>query len=306
MSSLPGTRRYGWKGSVMSKSLRIGGGLGILLFAFLFYICAPTKVMAQSTSAGSVAGLVTDTSGGSVIGATITITDKTTNTPRTTTSNENGRYNFANIAPGVYQINANKTGFRVAKVNEIQVTVGNVLTVDFKLEIGSIAETVEVTTTGVELQTSNSTLGTTLSGDTLLMLPNIGHDISHLLVAQPGVSPDGYSAGANYDQNMYQLDGGNNSNDMDGSMSIYTPTNGSATPNITGGVPSGVVPTPAESIEEFRVSTANQTADFNGANGAQVQLVTKRGTNQWHGAVYEYYLGSNFGEIGRASCRERV
>ena len=251
--------------------------------------------MAQSTSAGSVAGLVTDTSGGSVIGATITITDKTTNTPRTTTSNENGRYNFANIAPGVYQINANKTGFRVAKVNEIQVTVGNVLTVDFKLEIGSIAETVEVTTTGVELQTSNSTLGTTLSGDTLLMLPNIGHDISHLLVAQPGVSPDGYSAGANYDQNMYQLDGGNNSNDMDGSMSIYTPTNGSATPNITGGVPSGVVPTPAESIEEFRVSTANQTADFNGANGAQVQLVTKRGTNQWHGAVYEYYLGSNFG-----------
>ncbi len=253
------------------------------------------KVMAQSASAGGVAGLVTDTSGGSVIGATITITDKATNTPRTTTSNENGRYNFANIAPGVYQINANKTGFRVAKVNEIQVTVGNVLTVDFKLEIGSIAETVEVTTTGVELQTSNSTLGTTLSGDTLLMLPNIGHDISHLLVAQPGVSPDGYSAGANYDQNMYQLDGGNNSNDMDGSMSIYTPTNGSAAPNTTGGVPSGVVPTPAESIEEFRVSTANQTADFNGANGAQVQLVTKRGTNQWHGAVYEYYLGSNFG-----------
>src|SRR5262249_58683088 len=67
--------------------------------------------------------------------------------------------------------------------------------------------------------------------------------------------------------------------------------NGSA---ATGGTPSGVMPTPAESIEEFRVGTTNQTADFNSSAGGQVQLVTKRGTNQFHGSVYEHYLGSNF------------
>jgi len=251
--------------------------------------------MGQSTSAGSVAGLVSDASGGSVVGAAITLIDRATSTPRTTTSNESGRYNFANVPPGLYQINANKTGFRVARINEIQVTVGTTLTVDFKLEVGSVAEIVEVTATGAELQTTNATMGTTLSGDTLLLLPNLGRDVTTLLIAQPGVSPDGYSAGANYDQNMYQLDGGNNSNDMDGSMSIYTPSSGSTTPNITGGAPSGVMPTPVESVEEFKVSTSNQTADFNGAGGAQVQLVTKRGTDSWHGAVYEYYLGSNFG-----------
>jgi len=195
----------------------------------------------------------------------------------------------------MYEISANKTGFRVAKVNEVQVTVGTTLTIDFKMEVGSVSQIVEVTSTGAELQTTNATMGTTLSGETLLLLPNLGRDVTTLLIAQPGVSPDGYSAGANYDQNMYQLDGGNNSNDMDGSMSIYTPSSGSTSPQNTGGAPSGVMPTPVESVEEFKVSTSNQGADFNGAGGAQVQLVTKRGTDTWHGSAYEYYLGSNFG-----------
>ena len=264
------------------------------IFLWLFLL-TPSRSFSQASNTGSVAGLVSDTSGGAVVGATVTLTDKATNTPRAATSNDVGRYLFANVPPGDYEITVNKTGFRLSKVSNISVTVGSPLTVDFRLELGSISETVEVITTGAELQTTNSTVGTTLAGDSLIMLPNIGHDISHLLVAQPGVSPDGYSAGANYDQNMYQLDGGNNSNDMDGSMSIYTPTNGSASPNLTGGVPSGVMPTPSESVEEFKVSTANQTADFNGANGAQVQLITKRGTDTWHGSLYEYYLGSNFG-----------
>ncbi len=259
------------------------------------FALTPSALFSQSTSAGSVAGLVSDPSGGSIVGATITLTDKATNTPRTATSNEAGRYNFADVTPGGYEVKANKTGFRLAKVSQIQVTVGTTLTVDIRLEIGSVSETVEVTATGAELQTTNATMGTTLSGDTLLLLPNLGRDVTTLLIAQPGVSPDGYSAGANYDQNMYQLDGGNNSNDMDGSMSIYTPSSGSTSPQNTGGAPSGVVPTPVESVEEFKVSTSNQTADFNGAGGAQVQLVTKRGTDKWHGAAYEYYLGSNFG-----------
>ena len=80
-----------------------------------------------------------------------------------------------------------------------------------------------------------------------------------------------------------------------GNASTYVPANGYAGTASSGGVPSGVIPTPIESIEEFKVGTANQTADFNGAAGSQVQMVTKRGTNQFHGALYEYYFGSDVG-----------
>ncbi len=96
------------------------------------------------------------------------------------------------------------------------------------------------------------------------------------------------------------LDGGENTNDMDGSMSVYTtsfagdPTGGVA--NQSNGVAAGatgVMPTPADSVEEFKVNVAGMGADFNSSAGAQVQIVTKRGGNQWHGTAYEYYLDNN-------------
>src|SRR5207248_937348 len=114
-------------------------------------------------------------------------------------------------------------------------------------------------------------------------------EASSLAIFQPGVSPEGSVAGAMYDQNTFQLDGGNNSNDMDGSMNVYT------TSYATNGAPTGTVPTPIESVEEFKVNTANQTADFNGSAGSQVQMVTRRGTNSFHGSAYEYYFATNIG-----------
>jgi hypothetical protein len=142
---------------------------------------------------------------------------------------------------------------------------------------------------GAELQTLSSTVGTTISGPSLVLLPNLGRDASSLAIFQPGVSPGGMVAGAMSDQNTFQLDGGNNSSDMDGNMTVYTPSYAS------NGAPTGTMPTPVESVEEFKVNTAGQTADFNGSSGSQVQMVTKRGTNQFHGAGYEYYFASNVG-----------
>src|SRR6266478_19065 len=263
-------------------------------FLFCCAICllTPTSVRGQAANAGSVAGLVTDLSGGTVLGATITLKDKATGVPRTTTSNDAGRYVFANVPPGAYEIAANKTGFRVAKVSQIEITVGTPLTINFSLEVGAMAQTVEVTVTGAELQTTNATVGTTIGSENLQELPNLSRDVSSLLTLQPAIAPNGSVAGAVRDQNTFQLDGGNNSSDMDGTMNTYTPSYASTS---TGGGPTGVMPTPVESIEEFKVNVANQTADFNGSSGAQVQLVTRRGGNRWHGALYEYYLGSNFG-----------
>ncbi|HKW34416.1 MAG TPA: carboxypeptidase-like regulatory domain-containing protein [Candidatus Acidoferrum sp.] len=267
--------------------------MGVVLCCLLVLTVSPAYP--QALTAGSVAGLVSDTSGGVVAGATITIKDKSTNTPRSTTSNEAGRYLFANVPPGSYEITANKTGFSLSRVGEIQVVVGTPLTIDFKLELGSITQSVEVSASGADLQTTNSTIGASVVGDALLMLPNIGRETAALATLQPAVTPNGYTAGVVNDQNTYQLDGGSISDDMAGSNNVYTPSFANTNPVTTGGAATGVIPTPVESIEEFRVNTANQTADFNGSAGSQIQMVTKRGTNQYHGALYEYYLNNVVG-----------
>jgi hypothetical protein len=263
----------------------------------------PSSLHSQMAGTGQVVGSVTDPSGAAVVGAAVTLTDTATNATRTAVTNESGRYNFPNVPPGSYNVVISKSGFRVAKVNEQQIVVGEARTVDAKLEIGSATETVEVVATNTELQTMNATVGNTLTGVALNSLPTTQRDVSTFVTLQPGVSPDGSVAGAIYDQNSFQLDGGNNSNDMDGSMNIYTPsaagdsTGGLVTSYTTGnagGGPTGVMPTPIDSIEEFKVGTNNQTADFNSSAGAQVQMVTKRGTNNWHGTGYEYYFDNNW------------
>ena len=269
----------------------------------LLLITSPVGLYSQMAGTGQIDGTVTDRSGGAVIGATVTLVDTQTNVARTETTNDAGRYIFASVAPGVYSLTINKTGFRVAKFSDQQIQVGSTRALNVTLEIGSTTETVEVTATNAELQTMNATVGNTISGIALNSLPTTGRDVSTFVTLQPGVSPDGSVAGAIYDQNTFGLDGGNNSNDMDGSMNIYTPsaagdtTGGLVNSYVTatgGGGPTGVMPTPIDSIEEFKVGTNNQTADFNSSAGAQVQMVTKRGGNQWHGTAYEYYLDNNW------------
>ena len=270
--------------------------LGLLVCVGIVLSSGATAARAQSTSTGTVTGQVTDPQGAVVPGADITLLDVGTNTPRKTSTNELGRYTFVNIPPGVYDISVSKTGFKSAKVDGQKIAVGLVRTVDVTLEIGAVSETVQVSASaGAELQTTNAAVGKTISGKQLELITNLGRDANALFVLQPAVAPTGEVAGAVRDQNTYQLDGGNNSDDMAGTTNTYTQAAGFIGSAATGGTPSGVMPTPAESIEEFKVATNNQSADFNGSAGGQISLVTKRGTNQWHGSAYEHFFGSNFG-----------
>src|SRR6202022_1687957 len=239
----------------------------IITLLLCLIVLSPAPLHAQSASGPSVAGVVTDSTGAIVADAAVKLTDKATNTPRTTNTNDAGRYFFANVGSGEYEISASKTGFRITKT-VVTATVGVPLTVDLKLELGSVSETIEVTATGTELQTLNATVGNTVTADTLNSLPTIGRDSGTFVTLQPGVSPDGSVAGAVVDQSTFLLDGGQNTNDMDGSMQVYTPSfGGDPTGGIVsgqiGGAPTGVMPTPIDSIEEFKVNTTNQTADFN-------------------------------------------
>ncbi|HEY6386472.1 MAG TPA: carboxypeptidase-like regulatory domain-containing protein, partial [Candidatus Acidoferrum sp.] len=145
-----------------------------LLLAALFCLFAvtPSSLFGQAASTGTVAGTVTDPSGGAVVGATVTLTDTATSIVRTESTNDAGRYFFANVVPGTYNASINKTGFRVSKLTGQIVNVGSTLTLNVSMELGSVAETVEVTvSTGAELQTLNATVGNSVSGATLQSLP---------------------------------------------------------------------------------------------------------------------------------------
>lgn len=255
-----------------------------------------TPAWGQSTATGTVSGLVTDPANAVIIGASVKLTDTATNSSREATTNDAGRYIFVNVSPGTYEVRINASGFAQSVISHVTVEIGQVTNASVTLKVGTATEIVEVTATGVEMQTMNAAIGTTVHFTAMEVLPNLSRDSSTLMTLQPAVNMTGEVAGSVRDQNTFQLDGGQNSSDMDGTQSTYTlsfaanPT----TSNSTGGLTTGVLPTPVESIEEFKVATNNQTADFNGSSGGQIQMVTKRGTNVWHGALYEYYLGSNF------------
>ena len=270
---------------------------GLLLCVVLILGVSPICLRAQSTATGTITGTVLDQSGAVVPDATVTITDKATGTARSATSNDKGAFVFVNVTPATYDLKIAKQGFESARISNQKVDVGKSLTENVKLTIGAVTQEVTVETTGTELQTMNATVGNTVSSIQLSQFSQLGPiDVSTFVTLQPGVSPDGSVAGTVVDQSSFQLDGGNNTNDMDGSMNVYTPSfAGDPTGGmVLGGGSTGVMPTPADSVEEFKVNTANQTADFNSSSGAQVQVVTKRGTNTWHGSVYEYYLDNNW------------
>jgi Carboxypeptidase regulatory-like domain len=280
-----------------------------ILAVFLLFLLSSFVAVdgyAQTAGTGLIVGTVTDPSGAAVPGATVTLTDTATNAERTAITNDAGRYNFPNVPPGNYNLTISKAGFRAGKISNQTVVVGESRTLDVKLDLGSATEIVEVRASNTELQTMNATIGNTVNSATLESLPGLGRDVSSFVTLQPGVSPDGSVGGTVVDQANFMLDGGNNSNDMDGSGGVYNPSFGDdpsgglfsnsnnpisgSSAGIAGNQPSGVMPTPIDSVEEFKVATSNQTADFNASSGMQVSIVTKRGSSNWHGTAYEYYL----------------
>jgi hypothetical protein len=251
---------------------------------------------AQTSIAGTVAGQVTDDSGAAVPGTAVKLVDMDTGAAFESVSNEAGRYNFATVPPGKYDLTFTKQGFSTYDIKGQTVDVGIVLTLNAKLKIGSTSTTVEVSAAvGAELQTMNATVGNTLTQTALVVLPNLGRDVTTLAILQPGTAPGGQAAGSTADLNTYQLDGANVTDDMGGNVTTYQTNFNGLGGTQQGGTPSGVIPTPSESIEEFKVSVSNQTSDFNNSSGAQIQMTTKRGTSQFHGAGYGYYFDTALG-----------
>jgi Carboxypeptidase regulatory-like domain len=274
----------------------------VALICLLVVSAAPA--WGQATNTGTIIGSVFDNTNAFVPGASVTITQTSTGNVRSTITDKSGRFVFADVDPGTYAVKVTKQGFSSTVIADQVVAIGTTLTENVKLEVGSISTTVTVTEApGAELQTMNATVGTTLSGAIILNLPNTSRDASTLAILQPGQNINGNVGGVATDQNTFQLDGGFATDDMSGDNNTYIASFGSDTAGGIGSyhssgytqAPSAVIPIPVSSIEEFKISTANQTADFNGGAGSQMQLETKRGTSTLHGGVYEYYQDTAFG-----------
>jgi hypothetical protein len=278
---------------VSSKNyMRVSVVLATLLAAVALMI-APLAAWGQAMVSGSIGGEITDPTGAIVPGATVTLTDTATKATQTVTSNKAGHFLFPALKPGTYDVSIEKAGFQKLLVPGVTVTVSQATTLNEVLKVGSASQTVEVTANATaQLQTMNATMGQTLSGN-LMNLPAMSHDVTALLNYQATAAPDfhgafsdvmaGSVAGSTPDQNTFVVDGVTNTSGLEGDNGYINGFSGSQR---------GVVPTPVESIQEVTVNTNNSTADFTTSSGAEMLAVTKRGTDQFHGAGFDFLQSS--------------
>jgi hypothetical protein len=225
----------------------------------------------------SLNGIVTDPSGGVIPGATIMVTNAQTGVARETISNSEGRYTFLQLLPGTYDISAKSPGFTDVAVKAVPLQVNSPATINLKFEkIGAVAETVQVEAAAVQVNTTDATLGNAVSTQAILELPFFARNVVGLLQLQPGVTENGQVNGGKSDQANVTLDGVDVNDQV--SRSAFT----------------SVLRVTLDSVQEFRTTTTNSNADQGRGSGAEVSLVTKTGTNEFHGSLYEYNRNTKF------------
>src|SRR5438309_11232672 len=269
----------------------MASSLTMLLFAISLW---------SQTGTSTVRGTITDPQGRVVPNANVTLTNVETNAVRTTKSTDTGSYVFDLITPANYRLQVEATGFKKKVVDKVQALIGKPTQTDVQLDVGAVAEIVEVQGTSQEvlMNTSDATLGNNFISEQITQLPLEARNVVDLLSLQPGSTREGYVTGARADQSNVTLDGVDINNAQSGNAEIPRTTNSlvvGALDSDRGDITSGpVLRLSAEAVEEFRVTTANGNANQGRSSGAQINIVTKQGTNAWHGAASEFYRSRGF------------
>jgi len=243
-----------------------------VLSVFGLALLLGSALLAQNSSLN---GVVSDPTGAVIPNVAITLTNQDTGVQRAATSDGQGRYTFDSVLPGTYRITAKSPGFADAVINNIELLVNQPATVGVKFEkVGATSETVSVEASTTQVNTVDATLGNAIESHQIVELPSFARNVAALLTFQPGVNQAGNVNVGKTDQGNITLDGAdvNNQNSRTAMTSVL---------NVT-----------IDSVEEFRVTTTNGNADEGRTSGAQITLVTKSGTNQLHGSLYEYRRGT--------------
>jgi len=250
----------------------------VLTVAALF----TSAVWGQANS--SLRGAITDQSGAVVPKAQVTLSNSATGLERKTTASGAGSYEFLQVTPGAYRLTVEATGFKKYEANDLQLEVNNPATVNIVLEVGGTTEVVAVTAEAPMLNTVDASVGSVINENQVKQLPLEARDVAALYSMQPGVvylgnrtdmptqtdTRSGAVNGAHSDQSNIMLDG----------VDVNDQTRGLAFTSVLRMTP--------DSMQEFRVETTNYDAQGGRSSGAQVSIVTKSGTNNWHGSLYEY------------------
>jgi hypothetical protein len=272
----------------------------IRVVVLLLTVLGLATSMWSQTGTSTVRGTVTDPSGRVVADAKVTLTNLATNAVRTTKTGDSGTFVFDLITPADYRLEVEARGFKKRQVDNVKALIGKQTENSVQLEVGVNTETVEVQASSQEalINTQDATLGNNFESIQITQLPLEARNLVDLLSLQPGSTREGYVTGARADQSNVTLDGVDINNAQTGNAEIPRSTNAlqlGALDNDRGNITTGpVLRLNAEAIEEFRVTTANGNANQGRSSGSQVNLVTKAGTNKWHGAAFEFYRGTLF------------
>ena len=253
-----------------------------LIWALLLVVASFGLASAQETTSGSITGKVVDAQGAPVPGATVTIT--TNQGPKTLVSDANGRFFAPYLAPGRYSVKVELTGFAPVEQKNIDVHLGQRLELgEITLKVGSLQETVEVVGGAPVVDTTTTTIGGILDSETISKLP-VGRNFTDTLYMLPGVSDSSYAGksnpsigGASGLENNFIIDGVNASNAGFGAIGSYSRNYGSLGTGVT-----------SDFIKETQVKTGGYEAEYGQASGGVVNVVTRSGSNQFHGAVFGY------------------
>lgn len=244
------------------------GRLFPAFFCLLLLTLTCSIAFGQGTS--TVNGTVVDPQGNVVPGATATLANIAKNFTRTQTTNDNGRFSFTLIPPGAYQLTIEGKGFKKALVTDVNALVEKATDLQVTLEIGNVSETVTVSTGAGEvlINTQDATIGNNFVNQQITQLPLEARNPISLLTLQPGVTRAGNVTGARADQSNITLDG--------------VDINEAQTNDIN----APVLRLNSEAVEEFRVVVSNPNANQGRSSGAQISLITKSGSNDWHAAMF--------------------
>ena len=243
----------------------------------IFAVVAMLASFAAAQASSQLNGSVTDQSGASVSGAKISLTDTATGLQRTTTSNGDGLYQFLEVPPGKYKLQATGQGFSPYTATNVVLVVKTPSTVNIKFQVAGIEQSVTVEGQAPLINRTDASLGNTVEENQIAQLPIADRNVVQLLSLQPGVAYLGNELNQDSDTRSGAVNGmrSDQSNVTLDGIGVNDQNNGYAF--------TSVLNVPPDSVQEFRVTTANANADSGYSSGAQVSLVTKSGTNNFHG-----------------------
>ncbi|HET9409126.1 MAG TPA: TonB-dependent receptor [Candidatus Sulfotelmatobacter sp.] len=258
------------------------------VFVVVTMLALPSA-QSQTVTTGAIAGTVTDPAGAVIAGVKVTATDKSTGLQRTTETGEAGTYRFSLLPPSVYQLQFSVTGFKTAMAPPVTVVVTEISTVNLAMQVGQIQETVNIQADVQLVQTETATLGTVVDNLTMNEVPLTTRNYTQVLSMSPGVVSDVNNASAlgKGTQDMYVNGSSNISNNFQMDGSDINNYGSSRADNFV--QQAGIaIPSP-DAIQEFKIQTTLYDAGYGRDAGANVDVVTKSGTNQVHGSLFEFF-----------------